>query len=139
MFTATVLFSPKHNQILGGLSDTDYENLLPHLELVPMPLGLVLCAPGKELSYAYFPITSTISLLYVLEKGLSMEIALIGNEGIFGLRLLMGNTNTPSRAVVQNAGFGYRIKAKFLIDQFNQVGTLMRLTLRYAQALITHM
>jgi CRP-like cAMP-binding protein len=68
-----------------------------------------------------------------------MEVALIGSEGIFGLRLLMGNTNTPSRAVVQNAGFGYRVKARALLDQFNQVGSLMRLTLRYAQALITHM
>jgi CRP-like cAMP-binding protein len=139
MHTASVLFSPKQNQILAALTESDFESILPHLELVPMPLGLVLCGSGEMLFYAYFPITSSISLLYILEEGLSMEIALIGNEGIFGLRLLMGNNNTPSRAVVQNAGFGYRIKSKLLIDQFNQVGSLMRLTLRYAQALITHM
>jgi CRP-like cAMP-binding protein len=94
---------------------------------------------GGQLQYVYFPTNSIVSLLYVMEDGASAEIAVVGNEGILGVSLFMGGETTPSRAVVQSAGLGYRLKAKMLKDEFNKAGPLLRLLLRYTQALITQM
>ncbi|MDP1766653.1 MAG: Crp/Fnr family transcriptional regulator, partial [Methylotenera sp.] len=71
--------------------------------------------------------------------GASAEIAVVGNEGILGISIFMGGDSTPSRAVVQSAGHGYRIKAQILKNEFNQTGPLQRLLLRYTQSLITQM
>jgi CRP-like cAMP-binding protein len=131
--------SPRQNHLLDSLSGVDYARILPHLELVAMPLGLVLYESGGKLKHVYFPTTAIISLLYVLENGASAEIAVVGNEGILGISLFMGGETTPSRAVVQSAGFGYRMKARNLIDEFDRAGPLMHLLLRYTQALITQM
>jgi CRP-like cAMP-binding protein len=131
--------SPRQNHLLDSLSFVDYASILPHLELVAMPLGLVLYESGGKLKHVYFPTTAIISLLYVLESGASAEIAVVGNEGILGISLFMGGETTPSRAVVQSAGFGYRMKARNLIDEFERAGPLMHLLLRYTQALITQM
>lgn len=87
----------------------------------------------------YFPTTAIISLLYVLENGASAEIAIVGNEGILGIALFMGGDTTPSRAVVQNSGHGYRLKEQLLKDEFNRAGPMLRLLLRYTQVLITQM
>ena len=104
-----------------------------------MGLGDVLYEPGIKLRYVYFPITSIVSLLYVMEDGASAEIAIVGNEGILGISLFMGGDTTPSRAVVQSAGHGFRLKAEFLKNEFDRFGTAMHLLLRYTQALITQM
>ena len=104
-----------------------------------MPLGEVLYESGARLHHLYFPTTSIVSLLYVLENGASAEIAVVGNEGILGISLFMGGETTPSRAVVQSAGFGYRLKAQLLKAEFSRGGPVMRLLLRYTQALITQM
>jgi CRP-like cAMP-binding protein len=125
--------------LLDALPETDYARMLPQLELVPMPLGQALYESGGKLQHVYFPTTAIISLLYVLESGASAEIAVVGNEGILGISLFMGGETTPSRAVVQSAGFGYRMKAKNLKDEFDRAGPLMHLLLRYTQALITQM
>ena len=77
---------------------------LPDLELAPMSLGCALYESGGVQSYVYFPTTSIVSLLYVMQNGLSAEIAITGNEGLVGVSLLMGGETTPSRAVVQSAG-----------------------------------
>jgi CRP-like cAMP-binding protein len=116
-----------------------FERLSPHLELVEMPLGDVLYESGGRLDHVYFPTTCIVSLLYVLENGSSAEIAVVGNEGILGISLFMGGETTPSRAVVQSAGFGYRLKAPLLKQEFNRAGPVLRLLLRYTQALITQM
>ena len=118
---------------------TEFERLLPQLELVPMPLGEVLYESGGKLNHVYFPTTSIVSLLYVLENGASAEIAIVGNEGILGISLFMGGETTPSRAVVQSAGYGYRLKAQLLKNEFNRGGPVLHLLLRYTQALITQM
>jgi len=89
--------------------------------------------------YVYFPTTAIVSLLYVMEDGASAEIAIVGNEGILGIALFMGGESTPSRAVVQSAGFGYRMKAALLKEEFGRFGVLMHLLLRYTQSLITQM
>ena len=135
----TDLQTPTQNHLLDALPKAEYERLFANLELVPMPLGEVLYESGGRLKHVYFPITSIVSLLYVMEDGSSAEIALVGNEGILGISLFMGGETTPSRAVVQSAGFGYRLKAQLLKNEFNRAGPLMRLLLRYTQALITQM
>ncbi len=129
----------EQNSLLNALPEDVRERLFPHLESVQMPLGEVLYESGSELHYVYFPTTSIVSLLYVMEDGASAEIAVVGNEGILGIALFMGGETTPSRAIVQSAGYGFRLKAQLLKDEFNRAGPLMHLLLRYTQALITQM
>ena len=131
--------TPKQNHLLAALPATEFERLSPHLELVPMPLGEALYESGGRLQHVYFPTTSIVSLLYVMEDGASAEIAVVGNEGVLGIALFMGGETTPSRAVVQSAGYGYRLKAQLLKQEFNRAGPMMHLLLRYTQALIAQM
>jgi len=104
-----------------------------------MPLGWAVYEPGGQLSYLYFPTTSIVSLLYVMESGASAEIAITGNEGLVGISLFMGGESTPSRAVVQSAGSGYRLRASISEKGICAGGHLQHLALRYTQALITQM
>jgi CRP-like cAMP-binding protein len=131
--------SPHQNHLLDALPASDYARVASHLELIPMKLGDVLYESGAKLRYVYFPTTSIISLLYVLEDGASAEIAIVGNEGLLGISLFMGGDTTPSRAVVQSAGFAFRLRAQLLKDEFARFGPTMHLLLRYTQALITQM
>ena len=131
--------SPKQNHILAALPAADYARLLPDLELTPMPLGWAVYESGGRMGYLYFPTTSIVSLLYVMESGASAEIAITGNEGVVGISLFMGGESTPSRAVVQSAGEGYRLKASILKREFALGGQLQHLALRFTQALITQM
>ena len=131
--------SPKQYHLLAALPVEDYARLLPDLDLVPMPLGEALYESGGRLQHVYFPTTSIVSLLYVMEDGASAEIAVVGNEGILGVSLFMGGETTPSRAVVQSEGHGYRLKAQLLKNEFNRAGPALHLLLRYTQALITQM
>ncbi len=131
--------SPAQNYLLAALPTDEFERLAPQLELVEMPLGEVLYESGGQLKHVYFPTTAIVSLLYVLENGSSAEIAVVGNEGILGISLFMGGETTPSRAVVQSEGFGYRLKAAIIKEEFNRFGPVLRLLLRYTQALITQM
>lgn len=130
---------PRTNQLLSALPEAEWQAWLPLLEWVKMPLGQVLCESGDKLSHVYFPTTAIVSLLYVMENGASAEIAVVGHEGIVGISLFMGGESTPSRAVVQSAGEGFRLKASVLKEEFNRAGTIMHLLLRYTQALITQM
>src|SRR2546429_7860840 len=100
--------SPNQNHLLAALPRAEFERLAPHLELVPMLLGETLYEPGGQLLHAYFPTTAIVSLLYILESGSSAEIAGVGNEGVLGISLFMGGDTTPSSAVVQTGGHGYR-------------------------------
>src|ERR1700693_3475043 len=131
--------TPKQNYLLAALPAGDYARLLPDLELTPMPLGWAVDESGGHLDHMYFPTTSIVSLLYVMESGASAEIAITGNEGLVGISLFMGGESTPSRAVVQSAGSGYRLKASVLKKEFALGGNLQHLALRYTQALITQM
>jgi CRP-like cAMP-binding protein len=125
--------------LLAALPEAEKQRWLPQLECVEMPLGEVLYESGGMLSHVYFPTTAIVSLLYVMENGASAEIAVVGNEGIVGISLFMGGDSTPSRAVVQSAGLGLRLKAQTLKDEFNRAGPVLHLLLRYTQALITQM
>jgi CRP-like cAMP-binding protein len=139
MATMSSPHSPQQNHLLAALPAEDYKRLLPHLELIPMPLGWALYESGSQMSYLYFPTTSIVSLLYVMENGSSAEIAVSGNEGLVGISLFMGGNTTPSRAVVQSAGNGYRLSVSSLDKEFALGGNLQHLALRYTQALITQM
>ena len=133
------LHAPEQNHLLAALPATEFERLAPYLEMVEMPLGKVLYEPGEHLQHVYFPTTAIVSLLYVMENGASAEIAVVGNEGILGISLFMGGETTPSRAIVQSAGYGYRLKGQLLKNEFYRAGPVQRLLLRYTQALITQM
>jgi len=130
---------PRKNHLLAALPDAEWERWLPRLEPVEMPLGQVLYESGSTLRHVYFPTTAIVSLLYVMENGASAEIGVVGNEGIVGISLFMGGESTPSRAVVQSAGHGYRLKARTMKDEFDRAGPVLHLLLRYTQALITQM
>ncbi len=127
------------NYLLAALPEAEWQRWLPALEPIEMPLGQVLYESGSTLSHVYFPISSIVSLLYVMEDGASAEIAVVGNEGIVGISLFMGGGSTPSRAVVQSAGRGLRLKAQMMKDEFDRNGPVLHLLLRYTQALITQM
>jgi CRP-like cAMP-binding protein len=129
----------QENLLLAALPLDESQRWLPLMEAVDMPLGEVLYEPGVTLTHVYFPTTAIVSLLYVMENGGSAEIAVVGNEGIVGVSLFMGGESTPSRAVVQSAGMGFRLKAQIMKNEFYRAGPVLHLLLRYTQALITQM
>ncbi len=136
--------TPRQNHLLNALPSAVYERLIVYLEELELPLGEVIYESGDELSYAYFPTTSIISLLYVMENGASAEIAVVGNDGMIGVALFMGGDTMPNRAVVQSAGLAYRLRKHLLMEEFDRsggrrAGALNNLLLRYTQALITQM
>jgi CRP-like cAMP-binding protein len=130
---------PRKNHLLSALPDAEWQRWLPQLEAVDLPLGQALYESGSTLSHVYFPTTAIVSLLYVLEDGASAEIAVVGNEGVVGISLFMGGESTPSRAVVQSAGQGFRLTAQAIRDEASRAGPVLHVLLRYTQALITQM
>jgi CRP-like cAMP-binding protein len=135
----TMTTQPKDNQLLAALPPLEWDRWLPQLERVNLPLGQVVYESGRTLSHVYFPTTAIVSLLYVMENGASAEIAVVGHEGVVGISLFMGGESTPSRAVVQSAGEGWRLRAAAIKEEFNRSHPVMHLLLRYTQALITQM
>ena len=130
---------PSQNHLLAALPAAEAAAIFPHLEWVPMPLGDVLYESGVQMRHVYFPTTSIVSLLYVMEDGASAEIAIVGNDGIVGVSLFMGGETTPSRAVVQSAGHAYRLRGDLVKEEFSHAGAMQHLLLRYTQALLTQM
>ena len=126
----------KRNRLLAALPEEELKRWLPHLELFDMPLGQVLYESGTTEQYVYFPISAIVSLLYVMENGDSAEIAVTGNEGVVGVSLFLGGNSTPSRAVVQSAGKGFRLMAKAIKEAFDRSDPVTHLLLRFAQALM---
>lgn len=138
------LHALRENHLLAALPAAELEHLSSHLELIKLPLNAVLHESGDKLRYIYFPTTAIVSLLYTLENGASTEVAMVGNEGIVGVALFMGDAIMPNQAVVQNAGYAYRLGVHKLIQEFDRSrgrrnGTLHRLLLSYTQMLITQM
>ena len=135
----SVIHEPQQNHLFRALPPEARERVFPHLELVELPLGHVLYESGNTLHHVYFPTDSIVSLLYVMEDGASAEIAVVGYEGMVGVALFMGGETTPNRAIVQSAGFAYRLKGALLKSEFSRSGALQHLLLRYTQALLTQM
>ncbi|MGY0194696.1 Crp/Fnr family transcriptional regulator [Leptothrix sp. BB-4] len=130
---------PHGNHLLAALPKAIWQRWQPLLEPVDLPLGMVVHESDARMSHVIFPTTAIVSLLYVLENGASAEIGIVGFEGMVGISLFMGGETTPSRAVVQSAGTGLRMRAADLKAEFAQAGPVMHLLLRYTQALITQM
>lgn len=130
---------PTANRLLAALPDAEYKRLVPHLEPCDLPLGLALYEAGAQLTHVYFQTGGIVSLLNVLEDGASAEIAVNGYEGVVGIPLFMGATQSNSRAVVQCAGHAYRLRACYMMQEFERGGFLQNVLLRYSQALITQM
>ncbi|TMH46707.1 MAG: Crp/Fnr family transcriptional regulator [Betaproteobacteria bacterium] len=139
MGKAATAASPKDNRLLAAMPRPEYQQIVRSLERVPMLLGQSVYESGEAQGFVYFPTTSIVSLLYVLADGATAEIAVAGHEGLVGIALFMGGETTPSRAVVQSAGEGYRLRAAVLKKEFERGGALQQLLLRYTQALITQM
>ncbi len=133
------IIQPEQNHLLAALSPEVQDRLFPLIEPIALPLGKVLYESGDALRHVYFPTDSIISLLYVMENGASAEISVVGNDGLIGVALFMGGESTPSRAIVQSAGWAYRLLGQRLKDEFNLHGDLLQLMLRYTQSLITQM
>jgi CRP-like cAMP-binding protein len=130
---------PTQNSLLAALSAYELGRLRNHLKLVNLRLGQVLYESGGEIENVYFPTDSIISLIYVLENGMSAEIAVVGNEGILGIPLFLGGKTTPNRAVVQSNGWAYLLPARDMLALLQRGGPIRALLLRYTQALITQM
>ena len=135
----TILTDPRSNRLLAAIPAPEWQRLEAHLEPVELPLGKVLYESGGAMRHVFFPADAIVSLLYVMENGASAEIAVVGSEGVVGIALFMGGESTPSRAIVQSAGSGFRLKAQVVKEEFNRSGPVMHLLLRYTQALITQM
>lgn len=132
--------TPKQNRLLAALPADVYQQLLPHLELIGLPRGWAVHESGGVMEYAYFPISSIVSVLCQLEDGSSPEVAVIGNDGMVGCALIMGGAaTTNSQAIVQSAGHGYRIRAWKLLELLEEHPPLRNLLLRYVQLLFTQM
>ena len=128
---------PHQNHLLSALPAAEFERLAPQLKPVLLRLGEILYEPGGQLQHAYFPTTAIVSLHYVSESGASTETAGVGNEGMVGVALLLGGDTTSSSAMVQTAGYAYRLEARLLKQAFDRPGPVRDLLLRYTQALIT--
>jgi CRP-like cAMP-binding protein len=130
---------PLTNDLLAALPAADWLRWAPQLERIELKLGQVLYESGSTMHHVYFPTNAIVSLLYVMEDGASAEIAVVGHEGVVGISIFMGGGSTPSRAVVQSAGWGFRLRSAVIKEDFNRSGPVMHLMLRYTQALITQM
>jgi CRP-like cAMP-binding protein len=126
----------RQNHLLGALSDADLERLGGQLRQVSLPAGHVICESGCQQEFAYFPTTAMVSLLYVSSQGETTEVAVIGNDGLAGVCMLLGGATTPHRLIVQDAGMAFRIRAGALKFEFGRAGFLQQLLLRYVQALL---
>lgn len=129
----------KDNYLLRTMQAQEFAHIQDGLESVDLPLGKVLYEVGGVMSHAYFPTTAIVSLMYVLETGACSEFAVVGNEGVVGIALFMGGDCTSSRAVVQSAGKGFKLRASLLKSEFDRSGPFLHLLLRYTQALFTQM
>ena len=122
------------NRLLAGFPASSRKALLPHLERVEMAPGDVINQYGTHASHVYFPVTSIVSLVYDMEDGAAAEVAIVGNEGMLGLGLLLSGETMPGLAEVRCPGHGYRLSARMLKQEFDRSGPLQHLLLCYAQA-----
>jgi CRP-like cAMP-binding protein len=125
------------NCILNALSRAEYERLAPDLELVTLSKGEVLCQPNQPITHVYFPNRGTVSLVSSFEDGGTVEVGMVGNEGMFGVCAFLGTISSPLLAQVQLAGDGFRMRTEVLKREFDKGGLLHDLLLSYTQAFIT--
>ncbi len=125
------------NQLLASLPPSEYQRLIPHLELVTLSLGQVLYQEGEVIQHVYFPTRAMVSLVSILRDNSMTEFALVGNEGMVGIPVFLGGNLTISRAIVQISDSALRMEADILKSEFEQGGMLQKILLIYTQALLT--
>ena len=135
---------PHRNCLLAELPEEEFTHLSTQLERVELSPGEILYESGRPVQYVYFPTTAIVSLLYIMENGTTAEIAVIGNDGMVGIALVMGGDAMPNRAMVLCAGTAYRLNSRLLMSEYNRIGgrragALQHLLLRYTQVLIAQM
>jgi hypothetical protein len=135
----SVVRSPKQNRVLATIPEDCYARLLPQLDHVEMPLGKVLHVPAARFNHVYFPTTSIVAMLQVMDDSACAGIAMVGSEGLVGAALFIGDAATPNRAVVQCAGEGYRIKSQILRGEIGRAGSVMNLLSIHTRALVAQM
>jgi CRP-like cAMP-binding protein len=128
---------PQQNQLLAALPACEWQRLAPHLELVELEAGKVLCESSSPITYVYFPASAEISLVCTTAEGGTAEIAVIGRDGVVGICSILGGYTMLNRAVVQSAGIAFRMRASLIKAEVNGGGALLHLLLRYTQSLIT--
>lgn len=124
------------NRLLAALPAEDYQRLSSGLEAVTLSFRQVLYEPNEPIEYVYFPDQSIVSLVTVMEDGTTMEVSLVGREGIVGVPVILGGYTTTTQAIVQVAGRALRISSTLLRTEFNRGGALHHLLLRYTQFLL---
>ena len=129
--------APQENHLLAAISHDEWSKLAPDMEEVDLSLNQVLSESGKTPAYMYFPTTAIVSLLYMTESGSSSEVAVIGNDGVVGISLVLSGSNSLNQAIVQSAGRGYRIRAQAAKNAIHREGSTLNILLRYSQAMIT--
>jgi CRP-like cAMP-binding protein len=134
MSTYTNILTLSENRLLAGIPLEEYERLLPIMEDVQLRLGDVIARPDEPIEYVYFPHHSVLSVVAMTEDGSEVEIGVIGNEGMFGLQLLLGTNSSPLQTIVQIADGATRIKANLFRDQLDHEGRLYKSLLSYMQA-----
>jgi CRP-like cAMP-binding protein len=127
------------NQLLAAIPPRDFGLIERGLELVQLPLGQVLHETGVQMRYVYFPVNAIVSLIYVTHGGAPAEIALIGDDGLVGIETVLGGGSMTNRAVVQSAGWGYRVRTAVIAEAMNRSEATAHILLRYTQTLIAQM
>ena len=130
-------FLQQQNHLLASISQNEWNQLEPDMEQVDFSVNQVLCESGKTPAYMYFPTTAIVSLLYMTENGASSEVAVVGNDGVVGISLVLSGSNSPNQALVQSAGKGYRMSALAAKNAMHRDGAMLNIMLRYSQAMIT--
>lgn len=126
------------NRLLAALSKDEFQRLAPSLEQVSLARGEVLYEVGQSIRYAYFLNKNTLaSVVFTMENGASIEVDVVGSEGLVSIQAFLGPEVYPGRIVVQMAGSAMRIRADALRAAFKRGGRLQDLLLRYTQAIIT--
>jgi CRP-like cAMP-binding protein len=125
------------NRILNALAPSEFERLSSHLDPINMSSGEVLCRPDQPVTHVYFPTRGTVSVVSMFEDGGTIEVGMVGNEGMFGVCVFLGSVASPLLAQVQLPGEGLRMRADVLVREFRKGGQLQDMLLRYTQAFIT--
>jgi CRP-like cAMP-binding protein len=124
------------NLLLAALPPQELARMLPALDLVKVDVGAVLCEPGDIIRHIYFPHDCLISLMAVAERRMTLEVGLVGREGMLGSTVALGHDTTQVRAVVQRAGSASRIEADRLRAEFARNPALQRVLYRYTDSLL---
>jgi CRP-like cAMP-binding protein len=127
---------PVANRLLAALSSQEYQRLQPHLETFTLAFGEVLYEPGEIIRHVYFPNSGIVSLLSMVEKRSTLEVGVVGNEGMVGIPIFLGANKSHNRALVQGGGVAMRMKSESLRKQIKLAGTLQESLLRYTHSLL---